>query len=117
MPSKKLSKPLYQTLLNDIAAIYDGAMKEMGVALEDILTKARWKMGQRIVEVEQEGTIRADYGSRLIEQLAEDLTKTNRKGFSKSNVFNMRRVYLAFPIFEFWKIDLEPLRRSFFHQG
>ena len=39
MPSKKLSKPLYQTLLNDIAAIYDGAMKEMGVAVDGILKK------------------------------------------------------------------------------
>ena len=98
MPSKKLSKPLYQTLLNDIAAIYDGAMKEMGVAVDGILKKAYWEIGERIVEVEQKGDLHAEYGSHLLEELSKDLTRMNRKGFSERNLLNMRRVYLAFSI-------------------
>ena len=96
----KLSKTLYQTLLDDIAAIYDGAMQEMAGAVDAILKKAYWKIGERIVEVEQKGHLRAQYGSHLMEKLSEDLTRMNRKGFSQRNLFNMRRVYLAFPILQ-----------------
>ena len=94
----KLSKTLYQILLEDIAAIYDGAMKEMGVAIDGILKKAYWQIGERIVKVEKKGNLHAGYGSHLIEKLSDDLTRINRKGFSEVNLKNMRRVYLAFPI-------------------
>ena len=94
----KLSKTLYQTLLDEIAAIYDGAMKEMSVAVDGILKKAYWQIGERIVKVEQKGTLHAGYGSHLLEKLSSDLSQMNRKGFSVTNLRNMRLVYSAFPI-------------------
>jgi endonuclease YncB( thermonuclease family) len=98
MPSKQLTKNTYRKLLDDIAGIYDRALKDVHVAVEAILKTAYWKIGQRVVEVEQDGHIRAQYGTRLLEQISTDMSKTNRKGFSVTNLKNMRLVYQAFSI-------------------
>ena len=98
MPSKQLAKNTYQKLLDEIAGIYDRALKDVHLAVEAILKTAYWKIGERIVETEQDGHIRAQYGTRLLEQISSDMSKTNRKGFSVSNLQNMRKVYSAFPI-------------------
>lgn len=98
--SPQLSQTTYQGLLNDIAQIHDRAMKNLSAAVDSVLKKAYWEIGRRIVEVEQKGDPHAPYGKHLLENLSNDLTKMNRKGFSKRNLFNMRRVYLAFPILQ-----------------
>ncbi len=98
MPSGQLAKNTYQKFLDDIAGIYDRALKDVHLAVEAILKTAYWKIGERLVQVEQDGHIRARYGTRLLEQIATDMSKTNRKGFSVSNLQNMRQVYAAFPI-------------------
>ena len=98
MPSKQLAKNTYQKLLEEIAGIYDGALKDVHLVVEAILKTAYWKIGQRVVETEQDGSIRAQYGAHLLEQISSDMSKTNRKGFSVSNLQNMRKVYAAFSI-------------------
>lgn len=98
MPSGQLAKNTYQKLLDDIAGIYDGALKDARLAVEAILKTAYWKIGERVVQVEQDGNIRAQYGNHLLEHISSDMSKTNRKGFSVSNLQNMRKVYSAFPI-------------------
>ncbi len=55
-----------------------------------------WKIGERIVLQEQKGKERADYGTQLIEQLSEELTRTYGKGFSKRNLQYFRSFYLTF---------------------
>ena len=62
-----------------------------------------------IVEFEQNGNVRAEYGAKLIPQLSRDLTLLLGNGYSKSNLANMRLLYLRFPIFpnSVWKIKLE----------
>ena len=98
MPSRQLAKNTYQKFLDDIAGIYDRALKDVHLAVEEILKTAYWKIGERVVEVEQDGHIRARYGAHLLEQISNDMTKTNRKGFSVRNLRNMRQVYTVFPI-------------------
>ena len=98
MPSRQLVKNTYRKLLDEIAGIYDSALKDVHLAVEAILKTAYWKIGERVVETEQDGNIRAQYGTRLLEQISTDMSKTNRKGFSVSNLQNMRKVYSAFPI-------------------
>lgn len=88
----------YQKLLQGISGIYDRALKDMAVAVDSILKKAYWQIGKIIVKNEQKGSLRAKYGDHLIEELSADLTATNRKGFSITNLRNMRLVYEAFPI-------------------
>jgi DUF1016 N-terminal domain len=53
--------------------------------------------GKRIIEEEQSGEKRAEYGTFLVKQLSEGLTKEFGKGFSVANVWNFRQFYLIFP--------------------
>lgn len=61
------------------------------------LLEANWRTGKYIVEYEQGGKTRAEYGKQLLINLAKDLTLRNGRGFSRSNLLYMRKFYLAFP--------------------
>ena len=77
-----------------IDAARDSAVRSVNAAM----TAAYWLIGRRIVEFEQSGEERAEYGAALIERLAEDLTGRFDRGFSRQNVQNMRLFYLSYPI-------------------
>ena len=85
-------------------------------------------IGQHIVEYEQKGHEKADYGSGLLDQLSEDLSRQYGNGFGRSNVFCMRRFYLLYPkiqtvsgflswshYVELLKID-DPQERAFYER-
>ncbi|MGD0090510.1 MAG: PDDEXK nuclease domain-containing protein, partial [Planctomycetota bacterium] len=87
-----------------------------------------WQIGHDIVEFEQGGKVRADYGAALLTSLSRDLTLRHGKGFSRSNVIRIRQLYLAYPkgakashllswshYVELLKVDDE-LERSFYEQ-
>jgi endonuclease YncB( thermonuclease family) len=80
----------YTALVNDIAELYNRA--------RHALVEAYWQIGKRIVEQEQRGDHKAEYGIGLLERLSEDLQQTLGKGFSVRNLRNMRRFYLSNPI-------------------
>lgn len=61
------------------------------------MVKTYWSVGRYIVEFEQNGKTRAEYGSFLFEQLSRDLTEQYGKGFSRANLLYMRKLYLTFP--------------------
>lgn len=61
------------------------------------MTQTYWEMGRRIVEEEQGGAVRAEYGRGLIKHLSVELAKEFGDGFSVDNLKNMRRFYLAYP--------------------
>lgn len=67
-------------------------------AINSAMVAAYWEVGRIIVEVEQEGKDRADYGKQVIAGLAERLKADFGRGFDRSNLFHMRAFYLAFPI-------------------
>ncbi|WP_229506358.1 DUF1016 N-terminal domain-containing protein [Massilia sp. BJB1822] len=56
-----------------------------------------WDVGRHIIEFEQGGETRAEYGARLLPQLAQTLTGEFGKGFDERNLRNMRAFFLAFP--------------------
>jgi hypothetical protein len=60
------------------------------------VSAAYWEVGRRIVEFEQAGRARADYGERIIDQLSIDLGKRHGRGFGRSNLFQIRAFYLAY---------------------
>ena len=62
-----------------------------------IMTVTYWEIGRRIVEFEQRGEKRAEYGAELLETLATDLTSRFGRGFSRQNLQYMRQFYVAFP--------------------
>ena len=77
----------YQAILADIGRLYEGA--------QQVLVEAYWKIGRRIVEVEQRGAKRAQLGDRLLERLSADLSTQYGAGFSVDNLERMRNFYLT----------------------
>src|SRR5262245_47547428 len=69
------------------------------------MVAAYWEIGRVIIEEEQRGNDRAEYGRRLVEDLAVRLTAEFGKGFDRSNLWHMRAFYVAYPI-------LDALRRE-----
>ncbi len=60
------------------------------------MVKAYWLIGQAIIEHEQKGQERAEYGEQIIKLLSERLTAQFKKGFSKNNLWYMRQFYLVY---------------------
>ena len=61
------------------------------------MVEAYWQLGKRIVEQEQQGKDRADYGSQLLKSLSKELTAEFGKGFSVPSLYNYRSFCLTFP--------------------
>ena len=120
--------PDYQDLLEQISNTYTQGRMLAVQAVNAHITETYWQVGRHIVEFEQNGKIRADYGKALITGLAKDLSLRHGKGFSRSNLVYMRLLYLRYPIsqkpshqlswshyVELLKLDDE-LERSFYEK-
>ena len=87
----------YQSIFGDVARIIDAAKGSAARSVNAVMTATYWSIGQYIVEFEQLGEYRAEYGAALIERLANDLTKRFGRGFSERNLQQMRLFYIAYP--------------------
>lgn len=87
----------YQKLIDNITTLWGEAKSKAITAINTELLDANWQTGKYIVEYEQGGKQRAEYGKRLLVNLAKDLTARNGKGFNRTNLTYMRKLYLAFP--------------------
>ena len=118
----------YQQLLGHISDTYTQGRAMAVQAVNAHLTQTYWQVGRHIVEFEQGGHTRAEYGKALINRLAIDLGLRHGKGFSRSNLIRIRQFFLAYPKgatashflswshwVELLKID-DPLERSFYEQ-
>lgn len=97
-PPAKL--PAYGPLVSGISAVLEDARRTAARRVNSTLTAAYWEIGRRIVEFEQGGRSRARYGEGVWRRLAEDLTARHGRGFSKSNLAQMRSFYLGWEIFQ-----------------
>lgn len=86
----------YTSLISSISALLEDARQRVYTQVNQILVKTYWQIGRRIVEFEQEGEKRAEYGSRLLDNLSCDLTGKYGRGFSRDNLEKMRKLYLLF---------------------
>lgn len=84
-------------LLDDVRAILRDARGRAYAAANTAMVEAYWRIGQRIVEAEQGGAARAEYGSQLLRHLARALGDEFGKGMSVANLRNFRQFYLTFP--------------------
>ena len=87
----------YQAIFGDVSRIVDAARQSAARSVNAVMTAAYWRIGQRIVEFEQSGEKRAEYGTALIERLAVDMTERFGRGFSRQNIWQMRQFYLSYP--------------------
>ncbi|MDY2828563.1 MAG: PDDEXK nuclease domain-containing protein [Sodaliphilus sp.] len=83
--------------IQEIKQIVTNARQKAYVAINSVMVEAYWLMGKRIVEQEQEGKGRADYGSRLLKSLSKELTAEFGKGFSVGSLYYYRQFYQTFP--------------------
>jgi predicted nuclease of restriction endonuclease-like (RecB) superfamily len=118
----------YQGLISQISETYTSGQQKAIMAVNTNMVKTYWEIGQYIIEFEQKGVQRAEYGKSLLSQLSKDLKLIHGKGFSVSNIQRMRQLYVVFPIcaelphklnwthlVELLKID-NPLERSFYEK-
>lgn len=87
----------YQELVSDIGGLLANARQHIASSVNTILVETYWQIGRYIVEYEQKGAERAEYGSNLLNRLSNDLTLKYGKGFGKSNLLYMRKLYITFP--------------------
>jgi predicted nuclease of restriction endonuclease-like (RecB) superfamily len=86
-----------ERLYERIAAILDEARSRVARTVNTAMVHAYWLIGREIVEVEQQGKERAEYGDELIKRLSIRLAERFGKGFSAPNLRNMRQFFLTFP--------------------
>lgn len=91
------AEPEYEHLVNNISTLWQEAKNNAALSVNTELLMANWHTGRYIVEFEQGGKAKAEYGKQLLVNLAKDLTLRNGRGFSRSNLTYMRKFYLAFP--------------------
>jgi hypothetical protein len=87
-------------LVGYISTTYHQGRYKSVKAVNAILLETYWQIGRYIVEFEQHGANRAKYGKALLSNLAKDLSVIHGKGFSRSNLIYMRRLYIDYPISE-----------------
>jgi len=97
---KEITTKNYGCLIDRIAEILTEARSKVVREINKAQVLAYWEIGRNIVEFEQKGKARAEYGEELLIKLSADLTAKFSKGFSERNLRNMRAFYLNFPIWQ-----------------
>jgi len=98
MKKKEISLGSYNNLFDRIADILVEARTRVVREINKAQVLAYREIGREIVEFEQKGKTRAEYGEELIVRLAKDMTERFGRGFSERNLRNIRAFYLNFPI-------------------
>jgi len=118
----------YDRLLADVGKTLEQGRIKAVAAVNSAMVQTYWEIGRQIVEYEQHGNEKAEYGLDILNRLSHDLTERYGKGFSHSNVIYMRRLYLTYPksqtlsdflswshYIELLKIN-DPFERSFYEK-
>ena len=92
-----IQKNTYNKLIFEIGDLLEKGRKAAFKSVNTILVETYWHIGKQIVEYEQKGKEKAEYGSSLLKRLSSDLKLKHGKGFSRSNLQYMRLLYLIYP--------------------
>jgi len=88
----------YENIRTGIVELLKAARSAAARNVNSIMTATYWEIGRRVVLLEQGGEQRAGYGDQLIDQLARDLTRQFGRGYSQTNLKQMRSFYIAWPV-------------------
>ena len=86
--------------INEIKRILKNARQKAYTAVNSAMVEAYWEIGRRIVEEEQRGKERAEYGKEIVKNLSKELTEEFGKGFSRRTLWEMRKLYVYFSDYE-----------------
>jgi len=98
-PATRTKAPFtgYDSMLSTVTALLESARRASARAVNVVMTATYWEIGRRIVEYEQGGERRAQYGTQLLERFSLDLGKRFGRGFSVMNLRSMRKFYECWP--------------------
>lgn len=91
-----MSKELFYSCVHEIKDILETARNNVARQVNNELLVSYWRIGEIVVKYEQNDNIRAAYGEQTLKQLSKELTRAIGKGFSRSNLQNMRAFYLNY---------------------
>ena len=83
--------------------ILKNAKQKAYTAVNSAMVEAYWEIGRRIVEEEQNGQERAEYGKEILQNLSKELTEKFGKGYSYRTLREIRQFYFMFSDFEKWR--------------
>src|ERR1017187_9645808 len=87
----------YNNIRAEIVELVNAARSAASRSVNAVMTATYWEIGRRIIQSEQAGEKRAEYGDVLIQRLAKDLSASFGRGFGSRNLAQMRSFYLAWP--------------------
>ena len=102
--------------INEIKKILKNARQKAYTAVNSAMVEAYWEIGRRIVEEEQNGKERAEYGKEILQNLSKELTEEFGKGYSYRTLREIRQFYLMFSDFEKWRTVSAKLTWSHFQK-
>ena len=102
--------------INEIKTILKNARQKAYTAVNSAMVEAYWEIGRRIVEEEQNGKERAEYGKEILQNLSKELTEEFGKGYSYRTLREIRQFYLMFSDFEKWRTVSAKLTWSHFQK-
>ena len=102
--------------INEVKEILKNARQKAYTAINSAMVKAYLEIGRRIVEEEQRGKERAEYGKEILQNLSKELTEEFGKGYSYRTLREIRQFYLMFSDFEKWRTVSAKLTWSHFQK-
>ena len=96
----------FETLVGQLQNLIQSARQKVLRSVDVIQVRTCWEVGRHIVEFEQQGAVRAEYGVRMLPRLAGRLTAEFGKGFDERNLRHMRAFFLGFPIWNAVRSEL-----------
>lgn len=102
--------------ISEIKKILKNARQKAYTAVNSAMVEAYWEIGRRIVEEEQNGKERAEYGKEILQNLSKELTEEFGKGYSYRTLREIRQFYLMFSDFEKWRTVFAKLTWSHFQK-
>ncbi|NOQ71749.1 MAG: DUF1016 family protein [Crocinitomix sp.] len=93
-------RPPYKNLVKDIDTLLTQAKRKVERIVNSTMVTTYWHIGRYIVEYEQDGKDRAEYGTQLLKSLSKELKQSFGSGFSWRNLYNMTEFYKQFPILQ-----------------
>ena len=86
--------------IEEIKKIMETARQRIASNINGVMLDTYWQLGKSIIENEQDGEIKAQYGKKVLAELSKRLTHELGKGYSRSNLYNMRDLYIIYPKFQ-----------------
>jgi len=102
----EMSDHSVSSLLNNLRELIISGRQKALRAVDVVQVQTCWELGRHIVEFEQGGAGRAEFGTRLLPRLAKELTAEFGAGFDTTNIRKMRQFYQLFPIRDALRLEL-----------